>query len=151
MLFEMLSHEDHSRIEFENFKRSFEYWDESQSQPTKTTYHSALSRLIEDNQHPIEILYERNPSQQAYAKFTHKLIREKKLPPLKKYFGQSEMIKHIMKKDYQPVLDHFITSFHFTSERGHSNRLTAEMKNADKHLAFKSNNESALYKLKAAH
>lgn len=31
MLVEMLSHEDHSRIEFENFKRSFEYWDESQN------------------------------------------------------------------------------------------------------------------------
>lgn len=61
------------------------------------------------------------------------------------------MIKHIMKKDYQPVLDHFITSFNFTSERGHSNRLAQEMKNADRNLAFKSNNESALYKLKAAH
>lgn len=36
---------------------------------------------------------------------------------MKNYFGESEMVKHILKKDYQPVLDHFVTSFEFTANK----------------------------------
>jgi hypothetical protein len=151
MIITMLTHEDHSRIEYENLKRSYNYWLKDYTQPLKTQYHSPLTRLLEANEKPIEVFYERSSSQPAYAKFALKLNRGKETPHPRKYFGQADMVKHILKKDYQPVLDHFVTTFNFTAHKDHSKKLTDQMRDADRNLSFQNNNEAALYKLKAAH
>jgi predicted ATP-grasp superfamily ATP-dependent carboligase len=78
-------------------------------------------------------------------------LRSKETPNPNKYFGESDMIKHILKKDYQPVLDHFVSTFQLPVNKYYSKKFEQEMKNIDRSLTFANENEAALYKLKQAH
>jgi hypothetical protein len=59
LILELLSHEDHSRVNYENYKRCYSYWLKDYTQPAHTKYHSPLSQLAEKKE-PFTILYEQN-------------------------------------------------------------------------------------------
>lgn len=149
-LLQMLSHENHSRIQFENLKRSYNYWLKDYTQPLNIQYHSPITRLLNTNDAPLTLIYRRSPQAPAYAQFVLPLKRNKE-PDAPKYFSQADNIKAILKKNYQPVLENFVTTYELTANKDLTRKLRSEIKKADTTLSFKNPNEAALYKIKAAH
>jgi hypothetical protein len=51
------------------------------------------------------------------------------------------MIKHLLKKDYEPVYNQFVTTFSLATPKDLSKKFHSEMKAIDRKLSFKSKNE----------
>lgn len=76
-----------------------------------------MTKVLEDTQQPIVILYERDKNFPEYAKFRHSLTRSKEAKEGHAYFHQKDMIKHMLKKDYEPVLKYFITTYGLSARK----------------------------------
>lgn len=93
-ILELLSHEDHSRIHYENYKRCYNYWLKDYTQPPSTKYHSPLSHLLESNSQ-LTVVYEQRAGVARTARSEITITRSKKIND-NRVMSQREMITNLL-------------------------------------------------------
>lgn len=99
LILELLSHEDHSRVNYENYKRCYSYWLKDYTQPALTKYHSPLSQLAEKKE-PFSILYEQSPDVDGTAKTIYPIVLTKTNKSQFTVMKQGEVIRNLLAGRY---------------------------------------------------
>lgn len=113
-------------------------------------YHSPLSKVLNNNKTSFKVIYQQNQNAEPYARTVVTITKIWQKKEEVKPKNQADMIKDLLKGDYQSVLDHFLMRYSLASDFDLAARFQKQLSSTDKHLQFKSEQEKALYKLKQA-
>lgn len=116
----------------ENYQRCLEHWLEDFTQPQGTKYNSTLSKLVENEESSLTVIFQHQEKVEPYARTVIKLNKTREGKNVKKAKTQANMIADLLKGDYQSVFEHFMMRYSLSSDFDMAAKFRKRLSKVDK-------------------